>query len=132
MMSTRGTILFVEDHPDTRAMMTYMLEEAGFQVTSVESLTKAISLAEQQKFDLCLLNHVFPDGSGLTLCRMLRELYPDRPIVFFSAAAHPREQEEGLRSGADVYLTKPADIARVTDTVIRLLDEANGKSTPED
>jgi len=131
-MSTRGTILFVEDHPDTRAMMSYMLEEAGFQVTSVETLAEAISLAERQKFDACLLDHVFPDGSGLTLCRILRELYPDRPIVFFSAAAHPREQEEGLRCGANVYLTKPADIAHVTDTIIRLIEEADGKSTSQD
>ena len=127
-MSAKGTILFVEDHPDTRAMMTYMLEEAGFEVTGVETLARAIDFAEQQKFDAFLLDHVFPDGSGLTLCRVLRELYPDRPIVFFSAAAHPREQEEGIRCGANAYLTKPADIVHITGTISSLIEEANRKS----
>ena len=108
-------------------MMAFMLESEGFQVTSVGTLAAAVQLAETRKFDLYLLNHVFPDGSGLTLCRMLREMNPDSPIVFFSAAAHPREQEEGIAAGANVYLTKPEDIARVTDTVINLLEGATGE-----
>jgi DNA-binding response OmpR family regulator len=124
-MQNSGAILFVEDHPDTRAMMSYMLEEAGFQITIAETLAQATHFAETQEFDLYLLNHVFPDGSGLTLCRLLRERFPDRPIVFFSAAAHPREQEEGIAAGANAYLTKPQDILNVTETVVRLVNAAN-------
>jgi CheY-like chemotaxis protein len=126
MKEIRRTILFVEDHPDTRAILQFLLESEGYAVTSVGTLTETIELAQRQPFDLYLLDHVFPDGSGVTLCRQLRTLHPDAPIVFFSAAAHPAEAQAGLNAGANAYLVKPEDIVNVTRTVARLLSEVQG------
>lgn len=123
---SKETILFAEAHPHTRAILQFLLETEGYEVTCVETLADAIELAQTQSFDCYLLDHSFPDGSGLTLCRQLRTLHPDTPIVFFSAAAHPAETQAGLDAGANAYLVKPEDIINVPRTVAGLLTEAQG------
>ena len=126
--AVKGHILFVEDFADTRALISYVLEGADYQVTPAGSMRQCLELAAAQSFDLFLLNHVLPDGSGITLCRHLRELYPTTPIVMFSAAAHPAEMQAGLEAGADEYLVKPNDLFNIPTVVDRLLDGTSSQS----
>src|SRR5438270_4304540 len=79
--STPGHVMLIEDHPDTRTLISFLLDHAGYQVTSVESHAAALRKAELQEFDVFLLNRVCPDGSGRALCHQLRELFPRKPIV---------------------------------------------------
>jgi CheY-like chemotaxis protein len=98
--STAGHILLIEDHSDTRAMLSFLLDQAGHQVTSVESHAGALRQAKLQMFDLFLVNRVCPDGLGLTLCHQLRQSFPRQPIVMYSTTALPAEQQAGLDAGA--------------------------------
>ena len=127
MEESKRSILFVEDHPDTCAILQFLLEGEGYDVTPTGTLAEATELAQTHSFNLYLLDHVFPDGSGVTLCQQLRILHPDTPIVFFSAAAHPAEAQAGLDAGANAYLVKPDDIVNIAQTVARLLSEAASK-----
>ncbi len=126
-MSTpsQGHVLYVEDHYDTRILMTLMLEHAGFQVTAVGNAAECLKLAGSgQHFDLYLLNHTFPDASGVTICEALREFDKDTPILFYSGRAMEKEKEAALKAGAQDYLIKPNDLFNVADHVAKWIKEA--------
>jgi CheY-like chemotaxis protein len=118
MGEPRGHVLYCEDHDDTRIMMTMMLEGAGFRVTTAGSGEECMRLAGSGgRFDLYLLDNTFPDASGLTICKVLRELDPDTPILFYSGRAMPAEKEAALKAGAQEYLIKPHDLFSIASHV---------------
>ena len=130
MSTTKGHILYCEDHDDTRILMTLMLELAGFQVTCAENGKDCLELAQSgQRFDLYLLDHTFPDASGVTICEALREFDADTPILFYSGRAMPQEKEAAIRAGAQDYLIKPQDLFHVADHVAKWI-ETRRKTTP--
>ena len=122
MEPTRGHILYVEDHEDTRVLMTIFLENAGYKVTPAENGRDALTLARGGDFDLYLLDHTFPDVSGITLCEAIREMDAEAPILFYSAHAMQREREAALRAGAQDYLIKPLDLFNVAEHVTKWIE----------
>ncbi|HEY0079994.1 MAG TPA: response regulator [Pyrinomonadaceae bacterium] len=130
MQPIKGHVLYVEDHDDTRILMTLMLERAGLRVTSAGNAIQCLRLAQSERFDLYLLNHTFPDASGVTICRALRQLSPHTPILFYSGRALPAEKEEALKAGAQDYLIKPLDLFNVAEHVLKWIDESR-RAEPE-
>jgi CheY-like chemotaxis protein len=121
--TAQGHVLYVEDHDDTRVLMTLMLERAGFRVTSVENASDCLSHVESdERFDLYLLNHTFPDASGVSLCKLIRRQDAQTPIIFYSSRAMPQEKEEALQAGAQEYLTKPNDLFHVARHVAKWIE----------
>ncbi len=124
-MDTVGHILYVEDHDDTRVLIEFILREKGIRVTSASGGAGALKHLESgQHFDLYLLNHTFPDISGVSLCMAIRELDKDTPILFYSGRAFEKEREEAMKCGANDYLIKPMDIYHVTDHVAKWIAAA--------
>lgn len=129
-VATSGHILYVEDHDDTRILMGMMLRTAGFEVAEATCARDALELARAGGFDLYLLDHTFPDASGVTLCRALREIDPDTPIVFYSGRALEEEREEALRAGAQAYLVKPNDLFNVAARVAEWIERSRKSDGP--
>ena len=73
------------------------------------------------------MDNWLPDGSGIGLCRLIREFDPDTPILFYSAASYARDIEEALRSGAQAYLVKPAGFDDLEQTVARLTSPVSNR-----
>lgn len=131
MQTPKGHILYVEDHDDTRILITIMLERAGFEVTSVSNGKDCLEMARSGKhFDLYLLDHTFPDASGVTICEALRELDSETPIIFYSGRAMPREKDAALRAGAQDYLIKPQDLFNVADHVAKWVEAKRNSQNP--
>jgi DNA-binding response OmpR family regulator len=122
MNNATSHILYVEDHADTRELVTLTLKSLNYRVATSSSIEDALSMARANHFDLFILDSWLPDGAGIELCRKLREFDQDTPILFFSAAAYESDKHAALDSGAQAYLTKPADLALLGTEVSRLIE----------
>lgn len=125
---TKGQVLLVEDHYDIRTTISSALDRSGFNVTGVESHAAALHQTEVRQFDAFLVNRLCPDGIGLALCRQLRTLYPQLPIVMYSTATMKITQEQRLQAGASAYLTEAADILNPGPILLKLINEAKTTS----
>jgi len=105
-------------------MMALLLGLHGHEVKTAATPVEALNVAQQQWFDLYILENRFPDISGIELCRQIRTLHPQTPILFYSSVAYSKDIQAGLAAGAQRYLTKPADIEIIKDVVAELLLDA--------
>jgi two-component system alkaline phosphatase synthesis response regulator PhoP len=117
-------ILYIEDHEDTRELVTIVLQEYGREVISDDSWQGAMIRAVKEKFDLYMLDSWLKDGSGLDLCKKLREFDRQTPILFLSAAAFDSYREKALQAGAQAYLTKPCNFSELGQLVAHLMNGA--------
>jgi two-component system, OmpR family, manganese sensing response regulator len=122
----RPRILFVEDHDDTRSMIRLLLGNRGYQVETAESANEGLELAQNESFDLFLLDYQLGDGNGKELCQKIREFDADTPILFFSAS-HPRIQQEAVECGAQGFVLKP-DIDLLRGEIERALAAAEPRA----
>lgn len=115
-------VLYIEDHDDTRELVTLVLEQRSYEVVTGSTIASAVALAESQEFDLYLLDSWLPDGSGLDLCRQIREFDKATPILFYSAAAYEIDRAEAIKSGAQAYLIKPTQPSELCNLVTSLIE----------
>src|SRR6185295_2464278 len=115
-------VLYIEDHEDTRELVTLVLEQKSIEVVTGSTIKSGVDLAGSQDFDLYLLDSWLPDGSGLDLCRQIREFDKATPIVFYSAAAYGMDRNEALDSGAQAYLVKPSPPSELCSLVTSLIE----------
>ena len=115
-------ILYIEDHEDTRELVSFVLQQREYEVTTSSTISNGVKLASENSYDLYLLDSLLPDGSGLELCRQIRQFDGHTPILFYSAAAHEMDRELALNSGAQGYLTKPTLNTELCDLVSRLIN----------
>jgi DNA-binding response OmpR family regulator len=104
-------------------MLYTLLRHAGCDVSSAGGVADAKRAISGERFDLTILDNRLPDGSGIDLCRWVREQAPDTPVVFYSGAALERDRDEGMRAGAAAYVTKP-EIKGLVTAVNALLRDA--------
>ena len=97
------------------------MRRAGFKVVEAVTAAEALALAQSGGFDLSVLDHGFPDSSGVELCRALRRFDDTTPVLFFSGRAFAHERAEAMRAGVDDYLVKPDDIPQVAERAAGLI-----------
>ena len=119
-MSDSPRILFVDDHEDTRFLISYLLGAWGYEVVAAESVEEGLQLARGGGFDLYLLDSRFADGSGTELCEGIREFDKETPIVFYSGD-HPSRLKKALDCDAQGFVLKPG-----FDALPRELERALG------
>src|SRR5262245_28145680 len=123
----RKHILLVEDHEDAWELVSFYLPE--YKVTYARNFDEGLRLAQQRYFDLYILDNWLPDGSGVGLCRLVREFDPNTPILFYSAAGYGRDIDEALRSGAQAYLVKPVNAVDLEQAVARLISPTDNRES---
>ena len=121
-LRTVPRVLYIEDHEDTRELVRLVLEQRSYEVVTGSTIESGVALANTQDFDLYLLDSWLPDGSGLDLCRQIREFDKATPIVFYSAAAYEIDRDQALKSGAQAYLIKPSQPSELCKLVTSLIE----------
>jgi DNA-binding response OmpR family regulator len=90
---------------------------SGHQVISVGTYAAGLVAAQQQNFDLYLIDNQLTDGVGINLCREIRRFDKDTPIVFCSGFTDTPHQRTALNIGANAFLAKPFDRGRLVAVV---------------
>lgn len=99
-------ILIVEDDPQIRNFISYVLNAEGFASDSAATAESAVSFLAANIYDLMLLDLGLPDFDGMDVIRRVRE-WSEIPIIVVSARDQDKEKAQALDLGADDYLTKP-------------------------
>jgi DNA-binding response OmpR family regulator len=121
MKTATKHVLYIEDHDDTREFVTITLRELNYRVATSSNIEDALIMASANHFDLFILDSWLPDGSGIDLCKKLRQFNQHTPIMFFSAAAYEGDKQDAINSGAQAYLIKPDDLDLLGPEVSRLI-----------
>ncbi len=99
-------VLVVDDEPRYLKLVRYNLEAAGYEVLTVASGKEALSMVAGTNPDLIILDIRLPGIDGYEVCTRIRE-FSATPIITLTAKGEEPEKVQGLRLGADDYITKP-------------------------
>lgn len=100
-------VLVIEDDKETADYIAKGLTEAGFTADVATDGKAGLVQAVSEDYDAAIVDRMLPGLDGLSLVEALRGAGKDLPILFLSAMGEVRHRVEGLRGGADDYLTKP-------------------------
>jgi CheY-like chemotaxis protein len=114
-------ILCVDDNPDTLELLSVILKPRGYLVATTNSHTIGLIKARSGAFNLIILDVNLEDGSGIELCKEIREFDKEVPIIFYTADAQPKSIEAAMKAGAQAYLKQPVEIRVLLETVDRFL-----------
>lgn len=106
--SLRGKrILIVEDEPSIALALEDDLRREGYETDTASDGNTAVHKAISGRFDLILLDVMLPGRDGFDVCRDVRRVPIDTPIILLTAKTQEAEKVLGLELGADDYVTKP-------------------------
>jgi two-component system response regulator PilR (NtrC family) len=106
-MSTQPSILVVDDEEIMREVITTLLEEEGYRVTSAATGEEGIERVKEDACDLVLLDLMLPAMSGLEALEEIILIDPDIVVVMISAYASIETAVHATKSGAFDFITKP-------------------------
>ena len=105
-------VLVVDDEKLIVKGIRFSLEQDGMEVTCAYDGEEALRLAQENKFDMILLDIMLPKMDGFEVCQAIRE-FSNMPIVMLTAKGDDMDKILGLEYGADDYITKPFIILEV-------------------
>jgi two-component system alkaline phosphatase synthesis response regulator PhoP len=103
-------ILLVEDEENLRDAIRLNLDLEGYEVVEADNGISALKKAKEQRFNLIILDVMLPEMDGFTVCEKIRIEDTTTPILFLTAKDSSTDKVNGLRIGADDYLTKPFNL----------------------
>ncbi|MDR9855456.1 response regulator transcription factor [Paenibacillus sp. VCA1] len=114
-------ILVVDDDAHIRKLMILYLQNEGFDTVEATDGTEALSMMENSVVDIVILDILMPHMDGWELCREIRRLYPEIPLLMVTAKGEASQKVKGFQLGTDDYVTKPFDPVELVMRVKALL-----------
>lgn len=113
-MTTKKKILLVEDDTNLGNLLQDSLEIKNYDVVLKRNGEDAYNDFKVNKYDMCILDVMMPKKDGFTLAKDIRRMNATVPIIFLTAKVLKEDTIEGLKLGADDYLTKPFSMEELT------------------
>jgi two-component system OmpR family response regulator len=128
----RKAIAIVEDEPAIRSNYAAAFERNGYTVRTYANRKQAMQAFTQRLPDLAVIDISLEDEveGGYELCRQLRALSPELPIIFLTARDSEIDAISGLRLGADDFLTKDISLAHLIARVVALFRRIEALNRP--
>jgi signal transduction histidine kinase len=120
---TRTLIVNVDDSPQLRYAKTRILQRAGYEVVEAGTGTEALKIVREMMPQLVLCDVALPDMNGIDVCRRIKNdpATGSIPVIQISATFVSKDDEkEGIKGGADIYLTEPLE-PKELETVVSVL-----------
>lgn len=125
-------ILFAEDDPNLGSILNDFLEVKGYDVTYCKDGNEVLSAFSKDTYDLCVLDVMMPKLDGFTAARELRKTDQNVPIIFLTAKSLQTDKLEGLKIGADDYITKPFNSEELFLRIQNILKRTQGQTRREE
>ena len=125
-METKTTVAIIDDDNSVRKSVALNLEQEGFKVLEAEDGVKGISLVEEKKPDVIILDIKMPRKDGFQVCKELRNKGISTPLILLTARSEEVDKVLGLELGADDYLAKPFGMLELVARVKALLRRNKG------
>ena len=109
-------VLLVEDHTDTRGVLSLLLNRCGCRTVTAKSVRDARARIDEMSFDVLVSDLNLPDGDGLEVVRAAKQKKPLKAIAL-TGRVSDEERREGLEAGFDYYLTKPVDFHQLREAL---------------
>lgn len=122
-------ILLVEDEAHVVSFIKKGLSEEGFEVSVAFDGKTGLQLAQENIFDLIILDIMLPEMNGLDVCKAIRTKNLQVPILFLTALGTPENVVLGLENGADDYLVKPFKFIELVARIKNLLRRIDSKTS---
>ena len=127
------SLIVVEDDTNLREALVDALGLQGYYVKAFESAEDLSDFSVLSEVDVVMLDINLPGESGLCLAQRIRQNWAHIGIIMLSARKQSLERTEGFRSGADIYLTKPAsteEIHRAIHSLVRRIKYSSDPKNP--
>ena len=115
----------VDDERTIRDSLSRLLREAGFEVRVAATGAAGVAAFGERRPDLVLLDVMMPGMDGYAVCKAMRSVDRETPIVFLSALDAEDDQIRGLEAGADDYVSKTASPALLEARIRKALERAD-------
>jgi two-component system response regulator ResD len=127
-VSSRGSVLVVEDEPTIAEIVARYLERAGYETRTAADGPSALAAAFESRPDLVVLDIMLPGLDGLEVMRRLHaQLDAQIAVILLTAKGEESDRVTGLRAGADDYVVKPFSPAELVARVDAVLRRAAGE-----
>ena len=126
-MSQQPKVLVIDDEPGVRELISEALSISEITAVQAADGLEALSFLRRERFDLLILDINMPKLDGLALLEKLRTEGMSVPILMLSARADKADINQGLRIGADDYLTKPFSIEELVLRVKAIMRRSKGE-----
>jgi two-component system alkaline phosphatase synthesis response regulator PhoP len=124
-------ILLAEDEENIRDIVKLNLELENYEVIETDNGKDAVNLFREQYFDLIILDVMMPEMNGFEVCEQIRLTNTEVPVIFLTAKDTSQDRINGLKKGADDYLTKPFTLEELLLRIQNLLKRSNRQAHDE-
>ncbi len=112
-LTSQKTVLVVEDDPALLATLEFNLQARGYNALTATDGAAAVDICRSDEVDLVILDLSLPVMGGMQVCKALRETGDPVPIIMLTAWQEENRKIDGLRNGADDYVTKPFSLVEL-------------------
>lgn len=114
MNTDQDTVLIVDDERSIRVSLRTILSTLGFTIVEASRGEEAIALVRTARFDAVLLDINMPGIGGIDVCRSIRKMTQQLPILMLTVQGNEERKIQALDAGADDYITKPFHLGELT------------------
>jgi two-component system alkaline phosphatase synthesis response regulator PhoP len=125
-------ILIIEDEPTLSRLLSYNLAQVGYETKLIDHGGEGLQHALDNEYDLIMLDIMLPGLNGFEILAKYRQRGNKTPVIILTARNAEDEIVQGLRLGADDYITKPFGVAEMLARVSAVLRRAIGEGEMSD
>ncbi len=107
--ASKGRVLLVDDHDDTRELLTESLNKRGYRTRSAASADEAIAAIASEEFDVVVTDLKLLGMDGIALCQHVVGSRPDVPVIVVTGFGTVDTAVAAMRAGAQDFMIKPVD-----------------------